>query len=281
MMQIMNVDVFIRTEQLRSLWEDTKERLQNFASTAQNLSAHTLELDSSKEFQTEYFWTINVSSFIGEQIQALLDWVRDLENMPRVGNEHGVNPNFHSPAETSNTHRISHQVPGHPFARAAQPAAIVTHAAISDIGSYKATFATLAAIAFLGASLASNTVFTGARGDLVILAWASAAFITGSIAAGSMGIIVDSDRIDLDRDMGARRAIRSFAIMSALMTFVGIILLGVATATVEPTYVDVVVSGDTSSRRLGMQAAGWFVVVVVVVEIFLAVTVRIMHHTGP
>jgi hypothetical protein len=116
---------------------------------------------------------------------------------------------------------------------------------------------------------------------LVILAWASAAFITGSIAAGSMGIIVDSDRIDLDRDIGARRAIRSFAIMSALMTLVGIILLGVATANVEPTYADVADPGNTPSRRLGMQAAGWFIVIVVVTEVFLAVTVRIIYHTGP
>jgi hypothetical protein len=124
-------------------------------------------------------------------------------------------------------------------------------------------------------------VFTGTRGDLVVLAWASASFIAGSIAAGSMGIIVDSDKIDFDRDMGARRALRAFAITSAFMTFVGVILLGIATAGVQPTYADVTDYGDTASRRRGMQAAGWFIVVVVVVEVFLALAVRIMYHTGP
>jgi len=116
----------------------------------------------------------------------------------------------------------------------------------------------------IGASLSWSAVFTGARGDLVILAWASAAFIAGSIAAGSMGIIVDSANINLDRDMGARRALRCFAITSALMTFIGIILLGVATAGVKPTYTNVADYGDTANRRRGMQAAGWFIVVVVV-----------------
>ena len=42
----------------------------------------------------------------------------------------------------------------------------------------------------IGASLVWSAVFSGARGDLVILAWASSAFIAGSVAAGSMGIIL-------------------------------------------------------------------------------------------
>jgi hypothetical protein len=130
----------------------------------------------------------------------------------------------------------------------------------------------------IGASLAWSAVFSGARGDLVILAWASSAFITGSVAAGSMGIIVESDKIDFDRDMGARRAIRAFAITAAVMTFVGIVLLGIATAGVDPSYADI---GDITSRRRGMQAAGWSIVVVVVIEVVLALTVRIMYHSGP
>jgi hypothetical protein len=130
----------------------------------------------------------------------------------------------------------------------------------------------------IGASLAWSAVFSGARGDLVILAWASSAFISGSVAAGSMGIIVESDKIDFDRDMGARRAIRAFAITAAIMTFVGIVLLGIATAGVDPSYTDI---GDITSRRRGMQAAGWSIVVVVVIEVVLALTVRIMYHSGP
>lgn len=132
----------------------------------------------------------------------------------------------------------------------------------------------------LGASVAWGAVFCGARGDLVILAWASSAFITGSVAAGSMGIIVESDKINFDRDMGARRATRAFAITSAIMTFVGIVLLGIATANVDPSHA-VTAVGDTASRRRGMQAAGWFIVVVAAIEVTLAVTVRIMYHSGP
>lgn len=65
-----------------------------------------------------------------------------------------ADPSLRGAAETSNTRArlwLSQQVQGRPSARAAQPAPVVTHGAMSGIGSYKATFATLAAIAFLGA----------------------------------------------------------------------------------------------------------------------------------
>ena len=130
----------------------------------------------------------------------------------------------------------------------------------------------------IGASLAWSAVFTGARGNLVLLAWASSAFIAGSVAAGSMGIILESDKIDFDRDMGARRSVRAFAITAAVMTFVGIILLGIATAGVDPSYTAV---NNMASSRLGMQVAGWSMIVVVVIEVLLALTVRIMYHSGP
>jgi hypothetical protein len=46
---------------------------------------------------------------------------------------------------------ISQQNQGHHTGRVALPAALVSHAAMSGIGTYKTTFATLAAISFLGA----------------------------------------------------------------------------------------------------------------------------------
>lgn len=93
-----------------------------------------------------------------------------------------------------------------------------------------------------------------------------------------MGIILESDKIDFDRDMGARRSVRAFAITAAVMTFVGIILLGIATAGVDPSYTAV---NNMASSRVGMQVAGWSMIVVVVIEVLLALTVRIMYHSGP
>jgi len=130
----------------------------------------------------------------------------------------------------------------------------------------------------IGASLAWSAVFTGARGNLVLLAWASSTFIASSVAAGSMGIILESDKIDFDRDMGVQRAIRAFAITAAVMKFVGIILLGIATAGVNPSSTGV---GNMAGSQRGMQAAGWSIVVVVVIEVLVALTVRIMYHSGP
>lgn len=288
----MDVDVFVRTRQLRILLEDSRERMENFPSIAKKIPIKSWEIESDEGLETEYLWTVNVSSFIGERLQALSDRVQSLEtainraSSPAAapgGIHFNVDPSHRGAAETSDTRArlwISQQNQGHPTGRAALPAGLVSHGALSSIGTYKITFATLAAISFVGASVAWGAVFCGARGDLVILAWASSAFITGSVAAGSMGIIVESDKINFDRDMGARRATRAFAITSAIMTFVGIVLLGIATANVDPSHA-VTAVGDTASRRRGMQAAGWFIVVVAAIEVTLAVTVRIMYHSGP
>lgn len=65
-----------------------------------------------------------------------------------------ADPNRRGAAATSNTRAhlwISQQNQGHPTGRATLPAALVSHAALSGIGTYKTTFATLAAISFLGA----------------------------------------------------------------------------------------------------------------------------------
>lgn len=65
-----------------------------------------------------------------------------------------VDPSRRGAAETSDTRArlwISQQNQGHPTGRAALPAALVSHGALSSIGTYKITFATLAAISFVGA----------------------------------------------------------------------------------------------------------------------------------
>jgi uncharacterized PurR-regulated membrane protein YhhQ (DUF165 family) len=62
------------------------------------------------------------------------------------------------------------------------------------------------------------------------------------------------------------------------MTFVGIILLRITTASVDLSYTGV---GDITSRQRGMQAAGWSIVMVMVIEVLLALTVQIMYHSGP
>lgn len=120
-----------------------------------------------------------MSTFIDEQLQTLNDRIQSLE-MNRVcyvlasqvqltpnfdiqapspptavgGLHFDADPNRRGPTETSNTRArlwISQQNQGHPTGRAALPAALVSHAAMSAIGTYKITFATLAAISFVGA----------------------------------------------------------------------------------------------------------------------------------
>ncbi|KIM73320.1 hypothetical protein PILCRDRAFT_829263 [Piloderma croceum F 1598] len=162
LIQTMDVDVFVHTRQLRTLWEDYRERMENFASTAEKIPIKSWEIESDEKLETEYFWTVNVSNFIDEQLQALNDRIQSLETgvnrapspPAALGGFHfNADPNRRGAAETSNTRArlwISQQNQGHPTGRAALPAALVSHAAMSGIGTYKTTFVTLAAISFLG-----------------------------------------------------------------------------------------------------------------------------------
>jgi len=122
-------------------------------------------------------------------------------------------------------------------------------------------------------------VFTGSRGNLVIIAWSTTAFVSAAVAAGGMGIIVDSEGINIDRDIAARRFVRGFAISSAILTLAGILLLSIAMAGLDPAYGDVSSRPSTRNERAGMRAAGWFTVAMVVGEIAVAVGVRIKYAT--
>src|ERR1700761_5988266 len=79
----------------------------------------------------------------------------------------------------------------------------------------------------LGASTAWSAVFSGTRGSLILLCWSAATFISASVGASSIQIITSSNQINLDRDMGARRVLRLFAVLSATLTLTGIMLLNV------------------------------------------------------
>lgn len=129
--------------------------------------------------------------------------------------------------------------------------------------------------------MAWGAVFAGERGDLVLIGWSAALFVAASVAAGGMGIIVGSEGINLERDMHARRFVRGFAISSAIMILVAIILLSIAAAQVNPKFAQPPDAPASPVRMRAMSAAGWFTTGAVVVEVSLAVAVRVIYSTTP
>jgi hypothetical protein len=125
-----------------------------------------------------------------------------------------------------------------------------------------------------GASAAFSAIFSGARGDIVVLSWSAALFVLATIAAGGMGIIVDSG-IHLD-DITARRFVRAFAMSSALCAFAGILNLTMAVLEISDASGGSFVL-DSRSRRLSVLASCYFTISVAVVLIVVAVFVRFRH----
>lgn len=129
--------------------------------------------------------------------------------------------------------------------------------------------------------MAWSNVFAGERGaNIALIAWAAAIFISAAVAAGGMGIIVDSEGINMDRDIVARRFVRAFAICSAIFILAGIILLSIAMATMDPDFNSNASHGlPTANERRAMRAAGWFTVAMVLIEVAIAMGVRIKYAT--
>lgn len=83
----------------------------------------------------------------------------------------------------------------------------------------------------------------------------------------------------MDRDIVARRFVRGFAVCSAIFILAGVIMLSIAMAMVDPDYNNASNGLPTAGRRRGMQAAGWFTVAMVLIEVAIAIGVRIKYAT--
>lgn len=169
---------------------------------------------------------------------------------------------------------------------------------MSKISSYKTTFQTLGTVGFFGASVAWGSVFTASLGNIsllrcvrhilpfdvsaynfspIIISWAAAAFAVGSKSAAAMSIVVGSDTIDIDRDMGARRVVRTFAITGAIHIFAGVILLSVAVMLLDPAAPSGGSHTSIHGSRGAQIGAGVFSIVVSTVVILIALFTRFYY----
>lgn len=124
-----------------------------------------------------------------------------------------------------------------------------TRTVLSSLVSHKANSTALAAVSIFGATVAWSCVFTAARGSLHCFSWASTAFVSAAVAASGLNIVLDSDDLDFDRDMVARRVVRALNALTGLGVFIGIVLMSLALMTTEPI--------DDSSRSQSEAWAIW------------------------
>ncbi|EIN07009.1 hypothetical protein PUNSTDRAFT_121248 [Punctularia strigosozonata HHB-11173 SS5] len=286
----------VGVDELETFWREQKPRWEAFALRMQSLPVANYLQKSTEATVTEHEWVTDMWQWIDvslddlEQTWANQEEYRDSPpliptSLPQIVAS-SVGETLRGADATSNTAAREwitrgQNMPRNPLLRSATVGRPWSEAfGMSTAASYTTNFTTLGAVAFFGASISWSAVFSGQRGDLVLIAWSAAVFVAASVAAGGMGIIVGSEGINIDRDMGARRFVRGFAVCSALMLLTGIVLLSLAMAGIQPTYALPNDDGQPSAaRRRVMSAAGWFTIGAVGVETLLAVCVRVMYST--
>ncbi|KAI3615987.1 hypothetical protein WG66_010276 [Moniliophthora roreri] len=105
---------------------------------------------------------------------------------------------------------------------------------LSSTTQYKANLTSLLAISFFGASISWSVVFSGTRGDLIIISWSASVFIVGTICAASGSILVETDDNIMNRFVHVRWVVRVLTILSMLHVFAGLTLISIALLLFDP-----------------------------------------------
>ncbi|CAE6495118.1 unnamed protein product [Rhizoctonia solani] len=106
--------------------------------------------------------------------------------------------------------------------------------ALSTAASHRATLLSLSAISFFGAGMAWATVFSGTRGDLVLISWAASCFIVATTSAACGTSLLDADGTLVERFLPVRWTVRLLSLCATMHVFVGIMLVSAAILTLDP-----------------------------------------------
>ncbi|KZP01236.1 hypothetical protein CALVIDRAFT_127768 [Calocera viscosa TUFC12733] len=303
--QELDIRLSVGIDQLQAFWTEISPRWRSFFDSVTKLPLASWQEVAPAEVARDYRWFALVYEWFDLQIESLDDLVflaRE-EELASPGPEiiaqstvsATLGPGLRGIDETSET-RMREYIRSATRQRKTplrtkrtvekgnyrDDGELTMEEALSSASTYKTNIATLAAISFFGASVSWSAVFSGTRGDVVLLAWASTLFVCASVAAGATAIILGADAIDLDRDMKARRTLRTYVIISAIFTFGGITLLAITMCLIDPDADGPGnAPGPTSSSRLrSMQASGIFAIAVSSVEIAIALLLRSAFTPG-
>ncbi|KAF8751681.1 hypothetical protein RHS01_08167 [Rhizoctonia solani] len=134
------------------------------------------------------------------------------------------------------------------------PAPPVTQA-LSTAASHRATLLSLSAISFFGAGMAWATVFSGTRGDLVLISWAASCFIVATATAACGTSLLDADGTLVERFMAVRWTVRVLSLCATIHVFVGIMLVSAAILILDPN--TDAPAGEQMASGLMLSPNGW------------------------
>ncbi|KAJ7034862.1 hypothetical protein C8F04DRAFT_1234041 [Mycena alexandri] len=128
---------------------------------------------------------------------------------------------------------------------------------VSSSSSHMKNLTALLGIAFFGASITWSTVFSGTRGDLVLISWSACLFIVGAVGAGSASMLVLPQDLVAKYSV-ARWTVRVLSLLAMAHVLAGMFLLALAIFVLDPAQE----SPRARAGRAGMQSAGGYAIAV-------------------
>ncbi|KAF8182134.1 hypothetical protein K438DRAFT_1161860 [Mycena galopus ATCC 62051] len=118
---------------------------------------------------------------------------------------------------------------------------------VSSSKSHMKNLNVLLGIAFFGASITWSTVFSGTRGDLVLISWSACLFIVGAIGAAAASMLVLPEEDIVAKHIQVRWTVRILSLCSMAHVLGGMFLVAIALLVLDPT--------QQNSQALGGRAA--------------------------
>ncbi|KAJ7131787.1 hypothetical protein C8R43DRAFT_1206927 [Mycena crocata] len=137
---------------------------------------------------------------------------------------------------------------------------------VSSSSSHLKNLTSLMAIAFFGASITWSTIFSGTRGNLVLISWSACLFIVGAVAAGAASMLVLPEEDIVSRHMPVRWTVRILSVLAMMHLLVGMFLVTLAILLLDPGRP----SPDSLQSVSGTRGAGGYAIAVSLLFVVVA-----------
>ncbi|KAJ7827622.1 hypothetical protein B0H14DRAFT_2813848, partial [Mycena olivaceomarginata] len=137
---------------------------------------------------------------------------------------------------------------------------------ISSSNSHRKNLTALIGIAFFGASITWSTVFSGARGDLVLISWSACLFIVGAVGAAAASMLVLPDEDIVAKHIEVRWTVRILSLLSMVHVLAGMFLVALAILVLDPAQESL----QAPTGRAGMRSAGAYAIAASVLSVVVS-----------
>ncbi|KAJ7611177.1 hypothetical protein FB45DRAFT_941218 [Roridomyces roridus] len=126
---------------------------------------------------------------------------------------------------------------------------------VSSSQSHQQNLTTLIAVAFFGASITWSIIFSGTRGNLLVITWSASLFIVSTVAAFAATLLVLPEEDLVAKHQTVRWAVRILSLISMVHVLAGMLFLALSIFLLDPNHG---AQFEGSMSRVWFQVAGGY-----------------------